>query len=84
MMNQAISPFIVASCSAPQRRREGRRGLSSGRTGERSIASRQVRRRGLPFRMVDDRRFEEVGKVRPGAARLASGVLQAPIPLGLI
>lgn len=74
--DQARTTLIIGSCPTPQERHEGRGDSDVGRTGERSCASRQVRRRERPSRVDVDRRLEEAGKVDPGVVWLASGVLQ--------
>lgn len=75
--DQARTTSIIGSCCpAPQARTEALREPATGRTRERSLASRQVRRRERPSGIDVDRRFDEAGEVEPGAAWLASGVLQ--------
>ena len=74
--DQARTTLIIGSCPTPQECTEDRGYSDVGRTGERSLASRRVRRRERPSRVGVDRRFEEAGKVDPGVAWLASGVLQ--------
>lgn len=74
--DQARTTLIIGSCRRRRNEARTRGDTDIGRTGERSLASRRVRRRERPSRVGEDRHFEEVGEVDPGVAWLASGVLQ--------